>query len=114
MAEWAALDLKQDFADETFMRNHIRAAGLPAPVGIEPASTSRLRTLLNLAGVTAPDAHEAAGTTLSGYLKRNPGLPLWAALALVLEATDRFTDPAYVLSQGNPQISSLKSRVEIA
>ena len=28
LAKWAALDLRQDFADETFMRNHIKAAGL--------------------------------------------------------------------------------------
>ena len=94
LAKWAALDLRQDFADETFMRNHIKAAGLRAPNCAEPATASRLRTLLHHAGIDAPEANEAVGTTLSGYLKLNPGLPLWAALALVLEATGRFPEVA--------------------
>jgi hypothetical protein len=91
LAKWASLDLRQDFADETFMRNHIKAAGLRAPNWAEPASTSRLRTLLHHAGVDAPEANEAVGTTLSGYHKLNLNLPLWSALALVLEATGQFT-----------------------
>lgn len=86
---WSELKLRQDFADEAFMRDHIKAAGLRAPVRTEPATQPRLRSLLHQAGVTAGDANEATGTTLSGYLKRNPSLPLWAALALVLEATGR-------------------------
>ena len=100
LAKWATLDLNQDFSDEAFMRQHIKAAGLHAPNWIEPASTSRLRSLLHHAGVDAPEANEAVGTTLSGYLKLNPGLPLWAALALVLEAVGRFTAAALALSQG--------------
>ena len=99
LAKWAALDLRQDFADETFMRNHIKAAGLRAPNCAEPASTSRLRTLLHHAGIDAPEANEAIGTTFSGYLKLNPNLPLWAALALALEATGQFTVAALGLSR---------------
>lgn len=99
LAKWATLDLRQDFADEAFMRNHIKAAGLRAPVRTEPATQPRLRSLLHQAGVAAPEANEAVGTTLSGYLKLNPGLPLWAALALVLEATGRFTADAFALAQ---------------
>lgn len=86
---WSELNLRQNFADEAFMRNHIKAAGLRAPVRTEPATQPRLRYLLQQAGVKASDASDAVGTTLSGYLKRNPSLPLWAALALVLEATGR-------------------------
>ena len=100
LAKWATLDLRQDFDDSAFMRNHIKAAGLRAPIWTEPASTPRLRILLHLAGVDAPEANEALGTTLSGYLKLNEGLPLWAALALVLEAVGRFTAAALALSQG--------------
>ena len=100
LAKWAALDLRQDFADEAFMRNHIKAAGLRAPIRTEPATQPRLRSLLHHAGVAASEANEAVGTTLTGYLKLNPGLPLWAALALVLEATGRFTDAAFALPQG--------------
>ena len=99
LAEWAALDLRQDFADETFMRNHIKAAGLRAPNRAEPATTSRLRTQLHRAGIHAPEANEGVGTTVSGYLKQNPRLPLWAALALVLEATGKFTVAALGLSR---------------
>ena len=97
-AKWATLDLKQNFADEAFMRNHISAAGLRAPPRAEPATTKRLRTTLHLAGVDAVESREAVGTTLSGYLSLNPNLPLWAALALVLEATGRFTAAALSLS----------------
>ena len=99
LAEWAALDLRQDFADKTFMRNHIKAAGLRAPNRTEPATTPRLRTQLHRAGIHAPEANEAVGTTVSGYLKLNPRFPLWAALALVLEATGKFTVAASGMSQ---------------
>lgn len=99
LAKWAKLDLRQEFADEIFMRNHIRAAGLRAPIRAEPATTSRLRTLLHRAGIHAPEANEAVGTTASGYLKLNLSLPLWAALALVLEATGKFTVAALGLSR---------------
>ena len=97
---WSELNLRQNFADETFMRNHIKAAGLRAPVRAEPATQPRLRYLLQQAGVKAGDANDAVGTTLSGYLKLNPSLPLWAALALVLESTNRFTADACGLPQG--------------
>ena len=109
LAKWAALDVRQDFADETFMRNHIKAAGLHAPIRTEPATQPRLRSLLHHAGVAASEANEAAGTTLSGYLKLNPGLPLWAALALMLEATAKFTVKALRLSQneGHQSMSPL-------
>lgn len=100
LAKWSTLDLRQDFADEIFMRNHIKAAGLRSPIRTEPATQPRLRSLLHHAGVIASEANEAVGTTLSGYLKLNPGLPLWAALALVLEATGRFTADAFALAQG--------------
>jgi hypothetical protein len=99
LAKWAALDLRQSFVDETFMRNHIRAAGLRAPNRAEPATTPRLRTQLHRAGVHAQEANEAVGATLSNYLKLNLNLPLWAALALVLEATGKFTVTASGLSQ---------------
>ena len=69
LAKWAALDLRQDFADATFMRSHIKAAGLHAPNWAEPATKSRLRSLLHRAGVDALEVNEAVGTTLSGYLK---------------------------------------------
>jgi hypothetical protein len=88
---WAALPLRQDFADEVFMREHIKEAALRSPISTEPATVSRLRTQLTRAGVFAPEIRECLGTTLSGYLELNPMLPLWAALGLVLEATGRFT-----------------------
>ena len=92
---WATLPLRQDFADEAFMREHIKAAGLRSPIATEPATVSRLRTHLTRAGVFAPEIQASVGTTLAGYLEMNPMLSLWAALGLVLEATGRFsTAPA--------------------
>lgn len=97
-AKWAALDLRQDFADEKFMRNHINAAGLRSPNSVEPATVSRLRTMLTRAKVTNPEITAILGTNLGGFLALNPSLPLWAALALVLESTGRFTRKAFDLS----------------
>ena len=88
---WASLSLKQNFADEAYMRDHIKAAGLRSPYRTEPATASRLRSSLKRAQITGSQINDSLGTTLSGYLKLNPLLPLWAALALVLEATGRFT-----------------------
>ena len=94
LTKWAKLDLRQGFADEAFMRSHIKVTGLRAPNNMEPGTTSRLRSLLRRADIHAPEITEALATTLSGYLMLNPSLPLWAALALVLEATGRFSDLA--------------------
>lgn len=90
LAGWAKLHLRQNFADASWLRGQIRAAGLRAPNHLEPASVPRLRNLLKRASVTGLETREAIGTTLACYLKLNPLLPLWAALALVLEATGRF------------------------
>ena len=89
--KWATLSLKQNFADEDFMLGQIKAAGMSSPNRSEPACPGRLRSLLARAGVYGRETKEALGTTLPGYLTLNPLLPLWAALALVLEATGTFT-----------------------
>ena len=89
--KWATLSLKQNFADEDFMLGQIKAAGMSSPNRSEPACPGRLRSLLARAGVYGRETKEALGTTLPGYLTLNPLLPLWAALALVLEATGKFT-----------------------
>jgi hypothetical protein len=104
---WAELGLRQHFADEAWMRDHIKAAGLRAPYRGEPATATRLRGLLHHAGIHSPEIFEAVGTTLSGYLKLNPNLPLWAALALVLEATEKFTVTASGLSQGEGALTNV-------
>ena len=90
VAGWNLLNLRQDFADESWMRGHIKAAGLKSPHYLEPASVTRLRSLLKRAKVAPQHIQDSLGTTLAGYLKLNPSLPLWAALALVLEATGQF------------------------
>ena len=95
-AEWAKLPLRQDFADAVFMREHIKASGLRAPLTTEPATASRLRSLLARAGVRAPEIFDSVGKDLQGFLSANPVLPLWAALALVLESTGRFSAAPYL------------------
>jgi len=90
VAGWATLHLRQHFVDEVWMRDHIKTAGLRSPNQMEPATVTRLRSLLKRAKINGHEIKEVLGTTLSGYLKLNPLLPLWAALALVLEATGGF------------------------
>jgi hypothetical protein len=90
-AAWAKLSLRQDWADETFMRSHLRAAGVRIPDNTEPATSTRMKSILRKLWITSPQIIEAVGTSIAGYLTLNPGLPLWAAVALILEATGRFT-----------------------
>ena len=89
--QWATLNLRQTWADEAFMRDHLRAAHLIVASNLEPATVKRLRSLLRRAGLREPDVRDCVGTDLKGYLEKNPNLPLWAALALILEASGGFT-----------------------
>ncbi len=89
--QWASLNLRQTWADEAFMRDHLRAARLRVACNLEPATVKRLQSLLRRVGIYGPDVQDCLGTNLQGYLERNPDLPLWAALALILEATGGFT-----------------------
>jgi hypothetical protein len=57
---------------------------------IEPATVTRLRSLLRRAGVQGSETAASVGTDLVGFLMLNPLLPLWAAVALILESTGRF------------------------
>jgi hypothetical protein len=90
-AQWATLNLRQEWADAAFMRDHLSMAGLRVNVSTEPATVNRLKTKLRSIGVHSPEIQEAIGMPLAKFLKVNPGLPLWAALALVLESVGRFT-----------------------
>jgi hypothetical protein len=92
--EWAALSLRQDWADASFMRAHLKEAGLVIGSNKEPATAARLRSLLFKAGVRGEEIKEAVGMSPQHFLDMNPNLPLWAAVALVLEATGRFTPTA--------------------
>lgn len=101
-AQWAKLSLRQRWADESSMRAHLRAAGITVASDAEPATPDRLQRLLKRAGVRTDDARQAVGTDIESYLALNPDLPLWAALALVLEATGRFkTDSSQELREGS-------------
>ena len=91
VAEWAALTLRQQWADESFMRDHLRAAGVRIGRNLEPATTTRLRSVLRGVGIQGPETQEAVGCGPEKFLALNPSLPLWAAVALVLEATGRFS-----------------------
>ena len=89
--QWASLNLRQTWADEAFMRDHLRAARLIVANNLEPATVKRLRSLLRRAGLRESDVRDCVGTNLTGYLEKNQNLPLWAALALILEASGGFT-----------------------
>lgn len=88
--EWATLDLRQQWTDESWMRQHLNRAGVRIAHNSEPATPLRMYVKLHKAGVSRREAREAVGLTLKGFLEVNPRLPLWAAVALVLEATGRF------------------------
>ena len=89
--QWAALNLRQHWADEEWMRGHLRVAGILVTVSVEPATEPRIKAKLRQVGVFGKEIKEATGMTVNKYLKSNPNLPLWAALALILESTGRFT-----------------------
>jgi hypothetical protein len=90
-AQWATLNLRQVWADAAFMRGHLSVAGLQVKSSTEPATVNRLKTKLRSIGVHSPEIQDAIGMPLMKFLKVNPGLPLWAALALVLESIGRFS-----------------------
>jgi hypothetical protein len=83
------------------MRGHIAASGLKrAPETNEPATVGRLKSLLRKAGLTGLEITDAVGATLARFLTLNPNLPCWAALALVLESSGKFTPTTTF--EGNP------------
>lgn len=94
LAVWATLDLRQDWSDAGWLRGHLAVAGLRVSVSNEPAGVARMKAKLRSTGVMSPEIQAAVGMTLEKYLKANPKLPLWVALAMVLEATGRFTPDA--------------------
>lgn len=89
--QWASLNLRQSWADEEWMRGHLRVAGILVTVSVEPATEPRIKAKLRQVGVFGKEIKEATGMTVNKYLKSNPNLPLWAGLALILESTGRFT-----------------------
>ena len=89
VAEWATLDLRQQWADESFMRDHLRQAGVQIASNLEPATVPRLRSILRGVGIHGIESGEALGCGLDKFLTLNPRLPLWAAVALVLESAGR-------------------------
>jgi len=92
---WASLNLRQEWADTAFMRGHLKVAGVRVAASTEPATVSRIKAKLRAVGVQSSEVQEAIGMPLGRFLKVNPGLPLWAALALVLESIGRFTPEGF-------------------
>lgn len=90
-AAWATADLMQDWADAGWLRAHLTVARLRVSVSNEPATAARLKAKLRSIRVQSPEVQDAVGMTIADFLRANPRLPLWAALAMVLEATGRFT-----------------------
>jgi hypothetical protein len=89
-AEWSKLDLKQDWLDEVHMRATLVGAGLRISNSQEPATVCRIRQLLRRVGKVGLDSgalgHTVSGPlSVAGWLERNPRMPLWAAVALILE-----------------------------
>jgi hypothetical protein len=92
------MNLRQQWADADHMRDHLSAAGVRIGSNLEPATVPRLRSVLRGAGVTGVETFDAIGCDLEKFLKLNRSLPLWSAVALVLESTGRFTPAGRALS----------------
>jgi hypothetical protein len=91
LAAWSKLDLRQTWRDERWMRAHLVRAGIRVASNLEPATPKRVRQLCRRAGITEREIQDAVGLNSEQYLKRNPRLPVWAAVALIVELTGRFT-----------------------
>lgn len=98
------MNLRQEWADEAFMRGHLRVAGLRVKYSTEPATVNRMKERLRSIGVHSPEIQEAIGMPLGRWLMVNPRLPLWAALALVLESIGRFTPDAAPTAETMPVV----------
>jgi hypothetical protein len=92
-AEWAKLPLRQDWLDEPWMRGFLRRAGITAPARSEPATVKRLRQILRRVKLHDEFSTAAVGCSLERFLELNTNLPLWAAIALVIESSGYF-DPS--------------------
>lgn len=86
---WAKLTLRQTWADEAHMKGFLRRAGIWIFNMQEPATEPRLRQVLSRAGVSCAGIGKSVGLSPEGFNSANPHLPLWAAVALVLESTGR-------------------------
>lgn len=93
--QWATLNLRQEWADEAFMRGHLKVAGVKVGANAEPATVQRIKAKLRAVGIYSPEIQDAVGMPLDRFLEVNPRLPLWAALALVLESVGRFTPEGF-------------------
>lgn len=93
--QWASLNLRQEWADTAYMRGHLKVAGVRVSVSSEPAKPARVKAKLRAIGIHSPEIQEAIGMPLGRFLEANPRLPLWAALALVLESVGRFTPEGF-------------------
>jgi hypothetical protein len=88
---WKSLPLRQQWADEAHMRAIIRMSGIAkAPPDFEPATPERVNQLVKRTGISTPEIHEAIGCTTAEYVRKNENLPLWVAVAHVLELTGKF------------------------
>lgn len=72
------------------MKGYLRRAGIWVSNMQEPATEPRLRQVLRRAGVSGAEIVASVGLSPEGFKIANPNLPLWAAVALVLESTRRF------------------------
>ncbi len=98
LASWQSLHLRQQWADEHFMRDTLVRYGVKAPNAQEPATAERVLQLCRRAGLTGADVSAAIGNLecrtikedVDKFIKMNDNerlgaMPLWAAVSMVLE-----------------------------
>jgi hypothetical protein len=76
VAEWAKLPLRQTWADEAHMREHLSVAGIRIASNVEPATAPRVRQLLRRVDIVGK-ARDSALSTLHDrrWPARCRGLP---------------------------------------
>ena len=86
-ADWANVDLKQDWADKDFMLQCARQAGIKVlPPRAEPATDKRLRRFARKMGIKQADLQALIGfSTLAEFIESNPHHPLWALICHLAE-----------------------------
>lgn len=88
---WVRLTRRWFRSDIQHLRDYLRCAGIRIANMEEPTTYPRLLQVLRRVGVSGADITKSVGLASEGFKTTVPNLPLWAAVALVLESLSEVT-----------------------
>lgn len=88
---WVRLTRRWFRSDIQHLRDYLRCAGIRIANMQEPTTYPRLLQVLRRVGVSGADITKSVGLVSEGFKTTVPNLPLWAAVALVLESLSEVT-----------------------